>query len=256
MTVALLLTDISISPAVPVLGCKEPKFRDSTKISNLLIPLFIKMELSTAMKWITTTSWRLRTAFVQFSALCFEGSIILFLAPQKDRRADSCWLEVEDPQRSDLHSLRVFLFCVAGFWRNALEMRLQDGLMFSNVSAVTKPHNAIQMRVSSNSPRKTSLYDLILWIPTDSPYIEMTLDPWIVFGSLQQQAVAKRYRPWPPGLGLWFDFSLLFFFCSQAVGSCNLVLLVHLLGWDRENLYKYFRIGAMPIVQVTQMRRD
>ena len=46
------------------------------------------------------------------------------------------------------------------------------------------------------------------------------------------------------------------FFCSQAVGSCNLVLLVHLLRWGNRKSVQYSRIGATPIVQVTLVRRD
>ena len=44
------------------------------------------------------------------------------------------------------------------------------------------------------------------------------------------------------------------FFCSQAVGPCNLALLVHLLRWNDENLHNYSRIGAKPIVQVTRVK--
>ena len=48
--------------------------------------------------------------------------------------------------------------------------------------------------------------------------------------------------------GLWF-------FCSQAVGSCNLVLLVHQSKMGKTKSIQNSRIGAMPILQVTLVRR-
>ena len=45
------------------------------------------------------------------------------------------------------------------------------------------------------------------------------------------------------------------FFCSQAVGSCNLVLLVHRSEMGKRKSIQYSRIGATPILQVKQVKR-
>ena len=45
------------------------------------------------------------------------------------------------------------------------------------------------------------------------------------------------------------------FFCSQAVGSCNLVLFIHHSKMRRWKSVQNSRIGAMPIVQMKQVKR-
>ena len=46
-----------------------------------------------------------------------------------------------------------------------------------------------------------------------------------------------------------------FFFCSQPLSSCNLVLLVHPLVMRSRKSVQDSRIGAMPSLQVTQVKR-
>ena len=45
-----------------------------------------------------------------------------------------------------------------------------------------------------------------------------------------------------------------FFFARRPVGQCDLVLFVH-TRWETENLHKFSRIWAVPILQVKQMKR-
>ena len=47
----------------------------------------------------------------------------------------------------------------------------------------------------------------------------------------------------------------IFIFCSQPLSSCNLVLLVHPLVMRSRKSVQDSRIGAMPSLQVTQVKR-